>query len=447
MMKKLGLIIFGLFPVLALSAQNRDLTFSDAVNIGLNDNAFMKNTRNNLRAYKTDKSAQISSFTPNLGITSGISQTSGPQNDPVEGRINTTTSSFGASIGSSLVIYNGNNRINSLKSSSYRLEGQELFIKRTEQDVINLVAMQFLQVLLDQELLKISEQNLITQERTLAEISGFVEAGSRPEVDMYRQDADVKSFELLVIQAKNTLTNDKAALAQTLQLDISQDFVVVRPDWNIDQIRVMILNLEELYNTALLARADYKRGSTTENAALYDFKRSFNGYLPVLSAFVTYGSTYFDPNDPNQNTDPFLTQIENRRSTSYGLNITIPIWDRLQSKNQRVFNKVTYENATNDLENLEKTIKIEVQTAYNNFNDVKAGYAVSLAQYDAAKLAYETQQESYSVGLATQVELAIANASFVSAQSNLAQTGYRLLFQKILLNYATGELTAEGINN
>ena len=447
MMKKFALIIFGLFPVLALTAQTRDLTFSDAVSIGLNDNAFMKNTRNNLRAYKSDKAAQISSFTPNLGITSEISQTSGPQFDAEQGQFNSVTSSFRASIGSNLVIYNGNNRINSLRSSSSRLLGQELLIKRTEQDVINLVAMQFLQVLLDQELLKIAEQNLITQERTLAEISGFVEAGSRPEVDRYRQDADVKSFELLVIQAKNTLTNDKAVLAQTLQLDSSQDFVVVRPDWNIDQIRVMILNLEELYNTALVARADYKRSSTEENAFLHDYKRSFNGYLPVLSGFVTYGSTYFDPNDPNQNTEKFLTQIENRRSTSYGLNLTIPLWDRLQSRNARVFNKVNYENASNDLENLEKTIKIEVQTAYNNFNDVKAGYAVSLAQYDASKLAYETQQESYSVGLATQVELAVANASFVNAQSNLAQTGYRLLFQKILLNYATGELTAEGINN
>ena len=178
---------------------------------------------------------------------------------------------------------------------------------------------------------------------------------------------------------------------------------------------------------------------------MHDFKRAFNGYLPTLSAFGTFGSTYFNDNDDATPTDLFPDQLTNRRSTSYGLSLTIPIWNRLQAKNARIFNKVAYENAANDLEYLEKTIKIEVQTAYNNFNNIKAGYAVSLAQFEAAKLAYETQQESYSVGLATQVELAIANASFVGAQANLAQTGYRLLFQKILLNYATGELTVEGI--
>ena len=145
--------------------------------------------------------------------------------------------------------------------------------------------------------------------------------------------------------------------------------------------------------------------------------------------------------------DPFFDQMENRRSTSYGLNLTIPIWDRLQTKTNRVFSKVAYENSQNELENAEKTVQIEVQTAYNNFNDVKAGYTVSLAQFDASKIAYETQLESYQVGLATQVELAVASAQFVNAQSNLAQTGYRLLFQKILLDYAVGTLTLDSINN
>jgi outer membrane protein len=447
MIKGGALLVIAILSIGHLFAQEQQLTFAEAISIGLNDNFLMKNQRNNLKSFKTDKAAQISSFTPSLGVTAGISQTSGPQVDPELGLVNSRTDNFRGSIGANLVIFNGNNRIHSLKSSSYRLEGQQLMVERAEQDVMNQVALQFLQVLLDQELLRIAEENLISQQHTLDQITGFVEAGTRAEVDKYRQEADVKSFELQVIQAKNNLTNDKAALAQTLQLDPSQEFVVVRPNWNIDQIRSLNLNLDELYITALNARADYKRFETVENAAYHDFKGSFNGYLPFLSGFVSYGSSYFNANNPNQPADDFSTQLENRRSTSYGLNLTIPLWDRLQTKNSRVFNKINYENAQNELENAEKTVKIQVQTAYNNFQDVKLGYEVSLVQYDASKLAYETQQESYSVGLATQVELAVANASFVNAQSNLASTGYRLLFQKILLDYATGMLSVSSIDN
>jgi outer membrane protein len=445
-MKSKVLLTIGLF-VAAAVAQVKELTFEEAVTIGLSENVIMKNTRNDLRSFESDRIFNLTNFTPNLGIQSGIRRITGPQADPVLGFVDKTTDNFNATIGSSLVIYNGNNRINSLKASSQRLVGQELLVKRTEQDVINQVALQFLQVLLDQELLKIAEENLVSQQRTLDEITGFVEAGSRPEVDKYRQEADVKSFELLVIQANNNLVNDKAILAQTLQLDATEDFIVLRPDWNIDLIRAMNVDLEELMDVALASRYDNQRFKAIEQASLHDYKGAFNGYLPTLSGFVNYGSTWRDPNDPNVETPAFFEQLKNFRSLSYGLNVTIPIWDRLLTKNNRVFNKVAYENAQNNKENAEKTIQIEVQTAYNNFRDVKAGYDVSLAQFDAAKLAYETQQESYQVGLATQVELAVASAQYVNAQSNLAQTGYRLLFQKILLDYAVGVLTTTSMSN
>jgi outer membrane protein len=250
-----------------------------------------------------------------------------------------------------------------------------------------------------------------------------------------------------VIQAKNALTNDKASLSQILQLDPSESFVLIKPNWNIDEIRVHDYDLVKLYQTGLNSRADYKRVQTLADASRQDYKGAFNGYLPSLTGFVTFGSTYFDANNPNRPTDPIGQQLSDRRSTSYGLNVTIPLWDRLQARNNRVFNRVTLENANNDVENLEIVVKLEIQNAYNNFVDVKSGYEVSLAQYDASKLAYETQQESYSVGLATQVDLAIANASYIGAQANLAQTGYRLLFQKIILDYATGVLTVAGIEN
>ncbi|MEN8247423.1 MAG: TolC family protein [Bacteroidota bacterium] len=446
-MRLILLFTMGVAYVSSLQAQEKQLTFEEAVSIGLSDNVIMMNTRNDLKAYKTEKSYQISNFTPNLGIQSGFQQTTGPQVDPEKGFVNATTDYFRATIGSEWVLFSGTSRIHSLKSSSYRLEGQEFLIQRIEQEVMNQVALQFLQVLLDQELLTIAEQNLVTQQRTLDEITGFVEAGSRAEVDKYRQEADVKRYELLVIQARNTLDNDKAALAQTLQLDPSEGFIVVKPNWNVDQIRAMSYNLDELYKTALNSRADYKQLLSTEQASLHDHKGTISGYLPYLSGFASFGSTYFNDNDPLTSTDDFPTQLENRRSTSYGVNLTIPIWDRLRTRNNRVSTKVNYENAQNNLVNLEKTIKIEVQTAYNNFRDVKTGYEVSIAQFDAAKLAYETQQESYTVGLATQVELAMANEAYVGAQASMAQTGYRLLFQKILLDYAIGTLSTDGVNN
>ena len=103
-MKSSILMIAGLLSAFTLRAQIQELTFTDAVTIGLSDNVVMKNTRNSLRLFKTDKAFQLMSFTPNLGVTSGVSQTSGPQIDQEKGLINATTTNFRATIGSNLVL-------------------------------------------------------------------------------------------------------------------------------------------------------------------------------------------------------------------------------------------------------------------------------------------------------------------------------------------------------
>ena len=193
-MKWTLILLITIFTGTTASSQERQLTFEEAVTIGLRENVLMKNTRNNLKTFKADKSFNIASFTPNLGIRTGISQTSGPQLDPEAGPITVTSDNFNFGVGANLTLFSGNDRLHALKASNYRLVGQDLLVQRTEQDVINQVAVQFLQVLLDQELLKIAEENVVSQQRTLDEITGFVEAGSRPEVDRYRQEADVKSY-------------------------------------------------------------------------------------------------------------------------------------------------------------------------------------------------------------------------------------------------------------
>jgi outer membrane protein len=313
--------------------------------------------------------------------------------------------------------------------------------------VIYNVANQFLQVLLDQELKRIAEQNLAAQNLILQEIDGFVQAGSRPESDRYTQAADVKNFELLVIQADNRLQNDKATLAQLLQLDPSQDFDVVNPGWDITHNNPDNYILDSLYTIAIQNRADLKQFKYNEMAELHVSKAAFSGYLPSISLGANYSSQYSNPNIDSLNIPSFNEQFTSLNpQLQYGFQLTIPIFDRLVTRNNRVSAKMRYANSTNNRINLEKSIKIEVKRAYLNYMDVARGYEVSKAQLDAAKLAYDTQQESYNVGIATQVERANANQTYITAQADLAQITYRLLFQSIMLDYATGVLTVVGLN-
>jgi outer membrane protein len=61
-------------------------------------------------------------------------------------------------------------------------------------------------------------------------------------------------------------------------------------------------------------------------------------------------------------------------------------------------------------------------------------------------VALEYELERYNLGVTSFVEYANANRVLVQAQTDKAQAEYRLLFQKVVIDYATGALKPEDFN-
>jgi outer membrane protein len=304
---------------------------------------------------------------------------------------------------------------------------------------VSVVASQYLQVLLDQELMRIAEENYKTQNTMLEQMQGFVDVGARAMTDVYNQDALTKTAQVLFIRARNTLQNDKSILAQTLQLDPSQPFDVVYPSLAEDLNKYKDVSLDSLIAVAISNRADLKQLEHQVKANSYAYKSALAPALPSVRLFGNYGSFYY-----SLIADDFSGQFKTLNpSLSYGANLSIPIFNRFQTKFQRATSKVQYQNSQLNFENLEKTVKLDVQRAQNNFVNALENYEASHAQFQAGELALQTQQESYQLGISTQVALAQANQTYVLGAASKVQAEVTLLFQKILLEYALGTLQPE----
>ena len=301
------------------------------------------------------------------------------------------------------------------------------------------VTNQFLQVLLDIELLKIAEDNLKTQELLFKQIEAMVEAGNRPKSDQYDQLAGVKNMELLVLQGKNNLSNDKSILAITLQLDPTVQLTLTDPAWDLDEVRLTEFNLDELYEISLTNRPDLKQFQLTEVASEKAISISKAEFAPSLYAFYALGTRYND--QAIRSIDAQLTT--DNKNSAYGLNLSIPIYSGLRNRTQYVRQKVQFENSKINTENLRKTILTDVRQAYQNFLDVRSAYDVSLAQHEASVMALNVQKEKYSLGVGSLIELTNSNNNYVFAASKQAQAQLNLLFQKVILDYHTGILQAQ----
>jgi outer membrane protein len=258
-------------------------------------------------------------------------------------------------------------------------------------------------------------------------------------------------------------------------LDPFQNIEVVRPDWSLIEIMSDDRNHETLYELAKANRGDIQRALSQEKAAQFGIVAARGNMLPSLNAFFSYGSSYnYQHNVPDSatfsNSEYVLngTQIDkvttyetvanpdrprpfgeqfgtNNVYKSYGLQLTIPVFNGLRNRNTYYQQKITYQNSKLNRSNVEIQAKTDVLRTTRNFQVQKKTYTVSQSQLNAAEQAFKLETERYNLGVTNFVEYVRANLAFVQAQTDLAQAEFRLLFQKVLLEYATGTLKAEDL--
>ncbi len=423
-------------------AQDLQFTFQEAVKTALENNVQLKQQENQQLVTQAQKLESWGQMGPRANARAQAWRTTGNQFIEQEARVvnDAQTNNFFGTVDANIVIFNGFRLQNSLKQADLQLESQSQSVRRTKQDVISFVSSQFLQILLDEEVLRIRQANLETQQRQLELIEEEVNTGRRATVDRFNQISQVKNAEFAKVQAEIALRNSKAALAQTMLIDPTLSYEVVPPDWEVEKILVEDIELKQLTATATTSRGDYLQAQLDERAAKRGVAIAKAAFIPTLGAFGSINSRY-----SNASTNSFGDQLDNNLRRQYGATLNIPIFTGFQNRTAYVQAKVNYENAKLTSENLKLTIKSEVLRANQNLKDAITNYNAAQASLEAAEVSFELETERYNLGIVDFVQLAQANANFVQAQTDFASATYRVLFNKLLLDYSIGTLNFEDL--
>lgn len=479
-MKKLVLVNLFVWTsvFVAFAQQSEIITFEQAIKTALQNNVNLNQQKNLLQFNQNQKTSAVASMGPTVNLNGQATQFNGNSFNQQQGRvINGVRDNIGGSVDANLTLFSGLSNISNYKAANAQLEAQSYFVKRTAQDVINTVASQYLQVLLDVELYRIAKENYEVQKKQLEQVIVQVDLGARPPVDALNQEAQTNNAELRMLQAEIAINNDKAILTTTLLMDPFQNFEVVRPDWSIAEIMNDNRDHEALYDLAKVNRGDLQRAINQEKAAQFNMNSFRGNMMPQLSAFFSYGSSYnFQHDVPDSvtfGTTSYVlngTQIErvitdvtevnpdrprpfgeqfgtNNVFKSYGLRLSIPIFNGLRNRTSYYQQKVAYQNSKLNTSNVEIQAKTDVLRTQRNFQVQKKTFTVSQSQLNAADQAFKLEQERFNLGVTNFVDYVRANTALVQAQTDLAQSEFRLLFQKVLLEYATGTLKVEDIGN
>lgn len=429
-------------PALAQDQAPRRITFSEAIEIALERNPTVLTARNNLRLDEIAVRQERTSFLPDLRFSTNTSQRYGRNFSQDEGRIiNTTTNSVSGSVSSGVTIFDGFSNTASLRGARLTEEAGEYEVERAEETVVFNVMSNYLTLIEAREQLGVQEENLAAQEALEADIAARVEQSLRPISDLYQQQASVASARLALVQAQRAAVLGEMTLLQTLQLDPTQEYEFEIPDVGAVAAESAALDLEAATEQALSQRADYVAAQSLLAASEQSVRVARASYWPTVSLSANYSSNFSSLDNTG-----FVDQLDARRGGSLGLSFSIPLFDRLTTRSAAERARIQVENSRINLESLRQSVAVQVRTAMLDLRSVEEQLTVAEAQLRAAELALEYSQQRYNVGAASLVELTQSQTAQVRAASDLVSARYRLVFQRRLMDYYLGGMTAESLD-
>ena len=136
-------------------------------------------------------------------------------------------------------------------------------------------------------------------------------------------------------------------------------------------------------------------------------------------------------------------QLNENLGYGVGFNVSIPIFNRFQTKNRVAQSVINKEISETRLESEKLSLK---QTIEQSFLDVKT----ALKTFEASKISLEAQEEAfknaqqrYNYGAMTQFDFDQVRTRLVNAEATLIRSKYDYVFKTKVLQFYAGELVLE----
>jgi outer membrane protein len=436
------------------AASSRTIDFDEAVRIALDQNTTLKRATNQVAGREAQVRREYMDFTPNLNLSTSTNRNFGLVRDQQTFRlVNQTVDQFSVGASTGITLFDGMENFASLQRANLSAQASDLDLERTRQDVVFEVMNGYLNYIESQELIRVREEELESRRQQLRQTEEQVDVGSLPVSDLYQQQAQVAQAEQQLLNAERQAQLDKTGLIQTLQLDPFGEYEFEAPTVGEADLTEESYELDRLLEQAFQRRTDLQAQQFSLRAAEQNVRAARSGYFPSLSVDFGYGSNW-SSTLPDQIFDregnvieddiSFFDHLDNQKGGRFGFSINIPVFNRLQTRTQVRQAQIDLQNEQYNLQDQRQQVALQVRQAYLDYQNAEKQLEVADTRLRAAERAREAAQERYNLGAVPFVELAQANAEFVSAASEQVRARYNFIFQKKLIDYYLGVLNPQG---
>ena len=447
--------IVGIYVGLIHAQEQKMWTLEEMVDYAAENNLTLVNARinnrlveNNIIAAKRQKLPSVNANFDNsliVGVT-GVPITNSNQ------QITGTTNGYQLfqnswNVGAQMTLYNrGKYNLNEEKAE-IDLSVADMNLLATMNDISLNIVNQYLNVLLNRELVTTAQEQLKISEDQLRRNEILYEGGAIPLSQIYESQSVVAQDKQQLATAKINVDEAKFNLAQLLQLPDYREFDVVLVEVPED-ITPALLNMNEITEYAYENQPRIKSAELNVESSKVDIAIAKTDYWPTINANYNVGTNYRTYLNGGMASDQLFEQWWDNHSHSLGLGVNIPIFNKNLTDLNVENAQIRVEAAETNIELQKQELKSEIQSAFFMVTSTYEQYIASQEAVRSAELSFEFAERSFNAGKITIYDFNNAATTLFTAKSNMLQTKYNYIFRlKVLDFYAGKPLTFDdGVN-
>lgn len=422
-------VLAALFPAV-LSAQDsaRSITLDEAIRLARQNSPQVISARNAINAneatVRTRWSAFLPTFSGSLSSSWGAGQVFDNKGDIVT-RNNITPWNWSRRLSANWLLFDGGDRNFQLNAARANVAAAEANEVAAEFSVAYSVAQQYYAGLAARESRSAAITALAEAEQNLRAANARIASGAATRSDSLRAIIAVGNQQLAVMTAETDLQNANAALTRLVGTPFS---VTAAPaDSVLAPMLPDSMELARYLDTSPAVRA----AQASVSAASASVRSSRTGYLPSIS--TSYGLT-------NNIADTSFNVWQNRtlQNRSFSLSMSVPIFSGLGREEAIQRARITETNARASLRDAQLLAQQQLVQFLGQLRLAQARIAIQQASLEAAQEDLRVQQQRYTLGASTQLELLTTQTQLNSARYNLVNARYQLRIARAQLEQLLG---------
>jgi outer membrane protein len=340
-------------------------------------------------------------------------------------------------LGGSTNVFNGMQNYNSIQKNKYDVLASQEDLKYISDNVALNVALAYLQVLLNRELVAASESQLNITRQQIEKTRKLVDAGSVAKGNLLQIEAQAAQEELSLINMKNQVETSYLNLTQLLEIKTPAGFEIDAPQINVDPNSVVSGTIDEIYQIAEKNRPEIKSSEMKLTSSMYGLKIAKGGRSPRFAINHSVNTRYtFISGVDDQET--FSDQLKNNRNSTLGLQMSIPILNGWQVSKNISNSKLDVESSQYELEATKKQLYKSIQQAYTDAAAAIKKYNSSLKAVASTEESFRYTEQKFNVGMVTSVDYNVAKTQLIRSQSDMSQAKYEYVFKTKVLDFYKG---------